>query len=988
MSDLSRPRRLATFFLLAATAALAVLGARGFQQKLETFQPLGFTAISAGDHWEVRTVDPMFESALSPGDRIVLVDGSEVRQGTRLASALREAPTAQLVVLRQERLETVEYRRPPLDLDAPYLILALIGCAYAAVGLFVIWRSSATAGGPLFFLWCLVSAVLYVFSPVFPPDALGRWIYFFDEAARLLLPPLTLHLFLSIPRRAAANRPLWLPFLYLPAAVLTFFQADLAWANGTWMVGAPSVRLLAVLDRIELAHLLAFAALSVVVLARRLSTLHDWEQQRQLLWLLVGMAAGYLPFFLFHGLPAILGLELPESLSALAVLPLACVPFAFAWAVLRYRLWDLGVMVRNGLSYTLTLIFGLTTFSLIDLAVRRSMPADLGFTRDLLTFIGGILAVGLVVPTHRGIHGALERLQYGRAFGHRRGLQRVAQDLLQERDLDRLCQALLSEVEQALDLERANLVLLQGPALVPVRPHPGFPRAIALAALRDGLWEGEFDTLSPIGLPGESVTIEQQLYVAGYRYAFPLRVRGQKIGLALASLRRDRQPLSTEDVEIVRALLDQAALAIENAQLLDQVHRQLARVTSLQRHNEEILESSPAGIVVLDAAGLVASANLAFAAIAGRPRGELIGRRLLDLFPLEALPEPGSGMRQLSYEDAGGAARHLQLTAAPLAAELESDDPAEPGGRRARADRVLVVQDVSERVAMERALREQDRLASLGVLAAGVAHEVNTPLTGISSYAQMLLAETDASDPRHELLQKVERQTFRASRIVNGLLEFARKRDHESGPVVLPALLQETVDLLRERLAARAVTVDWRLPAEAPTISGSEGELQQVFTNLLLNALDAAPERGARITIALEAITETAAPTAPAATTTIAAAATPAATPGAGSAVPADSSARRVRVSFEDNGSGIEPQHLAHVFEPFYTTKTGKGGTGLGLAISRSIIEQHGGRILVESAGKDLGCRFVVELPALTAPPTPPLPPMAPTTGRETPRLT
>lgn len=936
MSEPLHLRRLATLLLLAATAGLAVLGARGFEQKLETFQPLGFQATPAADHWEVGAVDPLFESALEPGDRIVLVNGAEVSQMPRLAALLREAPVAQLVVLRHEHLETVEYHRPPLDLDAPYLILALIGCAYAAIGLFVIWRSSATAGGPLFYLWCLVSAVLYVYSPVFPPDALGRWIYFFDEAARLLLPPLTLQLFLSIPRPlaplapTAAARRRWMPFLYLPAAILTLFQADLVWANGSWVVGPPSAGLLRALDRVELVHLLFFAALSVVVLARRLSALKDWEQQRQLLWLLVGMVAGYLPFFLFHGLPAILGLELPESLSALAVLPLACVPFAFAWAVLRYRLWDLGVMVRNGLSYALTLIFGLTTFSLIDLAVRRSMPVGLGFTRDLLTFIGGILAVGLVVPTHRGIHGVLERLQYGRTFGHRRGLQRVAQDLLQERDLDRLCQVMLSEVEQALDLERANLLLLQGPALVPVRPHAGLPRAVALATLRDGLWEGEFETLSPIGLPGESATAEQQLYTAGYRYAFPLLVRGQKIGLALASLRRDRLPMSTEDVEIVRTLLDQAALAIENAQLLDQVHRQLARVTSLQRHNEEILESSPAGIVVLGADGTVASANLAFAAIAGRARSELLGVRLLDLFPIEALPEPGSGIRQLSYEDASGAQRHLQLTAAPLAADLA-------GAGAARADRVLVVQDVSERVAMERALREQDRLASLGVLAAGVAHEVNTPLTGISSYAQMLLADTDASDPRRELLQKVERQTFRASRIVNGLLEFARKRDHESGPVELPALLRETVDLLHERLLARGVAIEWSLPAEIPAIAGSEGELQQVFTNLLLNAIDAAPERGAKIEIAIEV--------APAA-----AAQPSGATTG-------------LRVRIEDNGSGIEAQHLAKVFEPFYTTKTGKGGTGLGLAISRSIVEQHGGRIRVESGGRDLGCRFVVDLP-------------------------
>ncbi len=939
MSELLRLRRLATFALLVATAGLAVLGARGFQQKLEIFQPLGFQAVAAGDHWEVRAVDPLSDSSLEPGDRIVLVNGAEVSRVPRLASLLRDSPTAELVVLRHERVETVQYHRPPLDLDAPYLILALIGCAYLAVGLFILFRSGSIAGGTLFYLWCLVSAVLYVFSPVFPPDSLGRWIYFFDEAARLLLPPLTLHLFLSIPRPAASARARLVPLLYLPAAVLTLFQADLIWANGAWVAGPPSVHLLGTLDRIELAHLLLFAALSVVVLARRLSLLRDWEQQRQLLWLLVGMAAGYLPFFLFNGLPSILGLELPESLSTLAVLPLACVPFAFAWAVLRYRLWDLGVMVRNGLSYTLTLLFGLTTFSLIDLAVRRSMPADFGLARDLLTFIGGLVAVGLVVPAHRGIHGALERLQYGSAFGHRRGLLRVAQELLQERDLDRLCQALLSAVAQALDLERANLLLLQGPALVPVRPHPGIPRAVALSTLRDRLWEGEFEKLSAIGLPGESASAEQQLYVAGYRYVFPLLVRGNKIGLALTSLRRDRLPLSSEDVEIVRALLDQAALAIENAQLLDQVQRQLARVTSLQRHNEEILESSPAGIVVLDADGTVASANLSFAAIAGRTRSELIGSKLLDLFPLAALPEPGSGMRQISFQDPAGAARHLQVSAAPLAADDLGDDPGSSRGHR-----VVVVQDVSERVSMERALREQDRLASLGILAAGVAHEVNTPLTGISSYAQMLLADTDAADPRRELLQKVERQTFRASRIVNGLLEFARKRDHESGPVTLPSLLQETVDLLRERLAARGVRVEWSLPPETPTISGSEGELQQVFTNLLLNALDAAPEQGGRIGIALDT--------------------QPGPAPDPRRESPPTGPPELVRVKIEDNGSGIEAQHLARVFEPFYTTKTGKGGTGLGLAISRSIVEQHGGRISVESRGKDLGCRFVVELPA------------------------
>lgn len=929
-----RWHRLTISAVLLLTAALAVLGARGFQRKLETFQPLGFEAVAAGDHWQVRSVDPALVSAIAVGDRIVLVNGEGVGRARKIAESLRSNPTSQLVVLRGEQVENISYQRPSLDLDGPYLVLALIGCGYLAVGLYLLWRSQQSL---LFYLWCLASAVLYVYSPVFPFDRTGRWIFLLDEAARLLLPALTLHLFLTIPQSAAGRLRRLIPFLYLPAATLMLLQADLAFADGRLLAGAPSVARLTLLDRIELAHLLVFAALAIAVLVRRLRALTDWEQHRQLLWLTVGMAAGYLPFFLFHGLPAMAGWRLPETISTLAVLPLACVPFAFAWAVLRYRLWDLGLMVRDGLSYGLTAIFGITSFALVDLALRRSLPENLTFARDLASLFGGLLIVGLIVPTHRGIHGALERLQYGSAFGRRRGLARVGQELLEERDLDRLCTALLSELVSGLDLERANLLLLQGPTLIPVRPEPGLPRTVALAALRDGLWEGDFETLSPIGLPGEPASAEQQLYGAGYRYVFPLEVRGSRIGMAVTTLRGDHLPLSSEDIDIARALLDQAALAIENAQLLDQVQRQLERVTSLQRHNQDILESSPAGIVVLDAEGRVASANLAFGALAGRARGELIGRMLLELLPLGELPAPGSGLREISFHDgadsvAGGAGsagpdsrageRHLQVSAAPLAAGLSE-------GRR-----VVVVQDVTARVHLERALKEQDRLASLGVLAAGVAHEVNTPLTGISSYAQMLLSETAADDPRRELLEKVERQTFRASRIVNNLLDFARKRDHEIGAVDLTRLIAETIDLVEERFAKRGVRLIWNPPDGCVPVRGAEGELQQVVTNLLLNALDATADTGGEIRVALEA----------------------------------GENFQGVRIVVEDDGTGIHAEHLPRIFEPFFTTKSGKGGTGLGLAISREIVEQHGGRISAENradgSGAAPGCRFVVELPS------------------------
>src|SRR5262249_2667247 len=136
--------------------------------------------------------------------------------------------------------------------------------------------------------------------------------------------------------------------------------------------------------------------------------------------------------------------------------------------------------------------------------------------------------------------------------------------------------------------------------------------------------------------------------------------------------------------------------------------------------------------------------------------------------------------------------------------------------------------------------------------AAGVAHEVNTPITGISSYAQMLLSDTAENDPRYEILKKVERQTFRAARIVNNLLEFARDKSGERRPVALAPGGGEAIELLGDRLSRRGIAVDFRRPEGEVVVLGCDGELQQVFTNLVANAADAMAEQGGHLTVTLE----------------------------------------------------------------------------------------------------------------------------------------
>jgi signal transduction histidine kinase len=257
--------------------------------------------------------------------------------------------------------------------------------------------------------------------------------------------------------------------------------------------------------------------------------------------------------------------------------------------------------------------------------------------------------------------------------------------------------------------------------------------------------------------------------------------------------------------------------------------------------------------------------------------------------------------------------------------------PGAPAGSRAR---VYVLHDATETARLERALAERERLAALGSLSAGVAHEVNTPLTGVAGFARVLLDETPSDDPRRPMLEKIERQAFRASRLVGSLLDLARGAPRERVPVDSCALVREAVRAFEEEIGVRGIELTLALPPKVPRVLGHADALLQVLVNLLKNGAEAALSGGTR---------------------------------GVGAAPPAvrlSVTAENGAVLFvvEDNGPGLPPQAADRVFEPFFSTKTSQGGTGLGLTIARDIIRAHGGSLDV-APRPDGGARFVVALP-------------------------
>ncbi len=902
--------------LLLAAALIGVAGL-SVQRKVASFRTLGFEAERIDNNWLITSVSEE-GVPLAPQDQILLINGASPPNLEELRRSLHSRPVNELVLIRNEALVSLELPRPSLAIDYPYLILALIGAFYLLIGLYTLMRNRQRPG-LIFYAWCLLYALLFLVTSRGEYDAFDRLVYGLDQLAWILLPPLTVHFFLTFPGKVGRSR-LWISFVYLPAAALLTLHADQMFANGRFLLGGREnlAQSILALQRADQFHLILLSLAAAAVLGYRMTHENGWQERRQVQWVALGMAVGYLPFLGFLLIKQLASPTMVRGalwLEVLTVLPLALVPLAFAGSILRYKLWDIDVVVRDTISYTVTALLALLGFSLVNLGISRGLPMELGVARNLISFSSGLMIAAMVAPIRRGISSSLERFQYRGSFLRRRALKELAGHLLHERDLGRLCNQLLDNLEEALGLEKANLYLSHGDHLRPARTEGTLPPKLSFEAFDEDLWRRDVASVPSFSLPMSNETEAQRVFLSGYRYAFPLTVRGNRVGVALTSYRQGNRPLNSEDHDLIRTLLNQATLAIENAQLLGQLQRQLGEVNRLKTYSEGLIESSPAATAVLDDDNHVVSANLAFSNLVNRPPLAVLGHPLLELLPVAPLPEPGhSGQLEVSYCDLDGTEHYLNLSVAHFQLSTRNDL------------RVLVVHDVSERMAMEQALKQQDRLASLGMLAAGVAHEVNTPITGISSYAQMLLADTPEDDPRHSILRKVETQTFRAARIVNNLLEFARNRRGEYRTVCLNSVLTDTLDLLKERFVKANLRVAWEVPEEVFAVEGSEGELQQVFTNLLLNARDALAADGGELRVFL-------------------------------SGTPTEA-----EVVIEDTGPGIPQERLDSIFQPFFSTKLNRGGTGLGLSISYDIVQRHRGELNVWSR-PGVGTRFTIHLP-------------------------
>jgi PAS domain S-box-containing protein len=905
--------------------------------------PDGITAV------EVPQTSAGAAAGIAKGDILLAINGKPVATSAELRTAQRQLPDGATVTYSVARIGerrilavTLTNTAPPRSL---YFVLAAVGLFTLLVGASVRIRRPRDQATLHFFWLCVACFGMFGFSFNGSLDRLDWVFYWGDAIATVVMPPLLLHFAMAFPHRPSARNlrgTVILPLIYAPGIAIAVGRI-VTMARGTANGNGPLFsQLIALLDRVEIVYLAVCVLSAVVVLVRAFDEIESVTGQRQLRWMAWGTVLGVGPFALGYALPWALGAE-PGLGLQLTAIPLGLVPLAFASAIVRYRLRDVEVIVKRGIGYA---TFLGATAAILYFVLRRTVGLTFGNEDDPHNWIVALLATIIVVliaqPVKAAVQDAMDRVFYRDRYDYRRALVAFARDLNRDLDVVRLSQRLVSRIVETLALDRMALMLaderlgdfhaIDEYGFVGHVP-PLSRRSSFVARLDAGhivVLDGS-DPMSVARFAAEDVDFWRD---QGISYLVPCVFEGATIAVMALGREETDEPLNSEDLDLLTAVAGQVATALENGRLYRQLHVKAQELGRMREFNENILESLDDGLVVFDEVQRIVRWNHALEHIYGVPRSEAVGRLLSDVFDapfLEALraalrehPE-GTSLFKVPLStrrvvDGSDSPRLLvNATAVPL---RSATNPEIITGT------ILLIEDLTDRVRLEEQLQISEKMASIGLLAAGVAHEVNTPLTGISSFTQMLLEGADPADPKTVLLEKIERQTFRAAKIVNGLLTLSRPgpASPEQTRVDLNDVVSDVFSLLEHQFTAARIRVRRELAPNASIVLGIEHQLQQVFLNLFLNARDAMP-RGGWLTVTTR------------------------------------TDGRMCVAEIADTGSGIPPEHLARIYDPFFTTKAIGRGTGLGLSISYGIVREHGGDIRCDSSVGQ-GTRFTVTLPA------------------------
>jgi two-component system, NtrC family, sensor kinase len=926
--------------LVFLTAAAVVFGIINFQQRLSFDVPSDGVSWTDSDWGTVAVFiapnSPGERAGLKPGDVLISIDGQPVGRAIDVVKRLWTLGVwsqAHYQIRRQDssfNTSVVTDPAPkPLSIEN---YLRVVGALYLFIGVFIFIRRWNAPRAVHFYTFCLASFVLFAFHYTGKLNSFDWEVYWAKLAALLAAPALLVHFALLFPERSIGRRFLqrilvWM--CYLPAIALLVLNIYVAAGLAGF---APSFPARVAIDQLGLAYLGLYFLLAAAIFLHSYWQAPNGVVRQQLKWVTGGTFAGILPFAGLYILPFSLG-AVPRQWMNLSALSLALIPLCFAYAIVRYRLMDVDIIFKRGLAYTAAtgavVAVYIALVALIGGLFHTAWPSGL-----LGEIIAIVIAAFLFQPFRDWTQGRLDRFFYRDRLNYRRTLIEFGRTLTNEVRLEPMLDLVMDRLSQTLLVDRLAVFLDESAP----SPHYRVARSRALRISESDCQALDLSFLSPRRAEfahgyffydsaraaiEESEPVRRALEQLNLNYFIPCRIHDRTVAVLGLGKTIDGDFLTSEDVELLVTIAGYLAVAVDNAQLYSSLQQKAELIERLKDFSENIVDSMSVGVLAVDFEGHIEFWNSQLERSIGVCRADAIGRTFEEILPTDLAAEivarseeeRVTNLYKFPLRNRDGRTFVVNVSIAPLA-----------GKSGERIGRLILVDDITQRMQLEEQLLQTEKLTSLGLLAAGVAHEVNTPLAVISNYIQMLAKQLPANDPRHKLTEKIVKQTFRASEIVNNLLSFSRTGGTEFKEVNLDQVIEETLTLVAHPFRAANVQVIKNLSSDLPGILGSSNRLQQVFLNLFLNAKDAMPSGGM-----LE--------------------------------VRSSANNGSVEVEVTDTGLGIQREDLARVFDPFFTTKATGRGTGLGLSVSYGIIKEHAGKVEVRSTpGK--GTSFRLEFPA------------------------
>ena len=881
----------------------------------------------------------------------IVPDGPADRAGIKVGDhllAIGDEPLRNFAHLMRQLYRSGVWQKPKYELDrngvsvTTEVILApvdksinqglrLIALIYLGIGIYVLLRRWTAPKSTHFYLFCLVSFVLYSFHFTGKFNAFDWIIFWANSVAACLQPALFLHFALTFPenKRFVQKRIWLLPLTYVPGVVLLLVQV---WA----ILQFEATEVLRWnLDRLQILYLTVYFSLAAAILWDTYRKARIPILRQQMKWISRGTVLAIAPFTLFYVIPFLRG-ALATPAMKISAFSLVFLPLTFGYAIVRYRLMDVDIIFKRGVAYTLAtgaIVGGyFVTVGTLAEAVHTKLP-NVGTAGMIAAIIVTALAFD---PLKNWFQERVDRFFYRKRYDYRRTLIEFGRELSSETDLGTMLTSVIDRLSRTLLVDRIAIFLTnpENPEEFVMEKSFGISYSGALdlsfmAVERPEYYAGHIFFDNTRKALRESVTARETIAKLDLNYYIPCTVQSRTIAVVGLGKTMAGDFLSSEDVELLETLAGYIGIAIQNARLYASLELKAAEYERLKDFNENIVESISVGVLAVDLEDRIESWNAQMEVMYAMSRAQVLGEKLSDVFPAEFMEEfyrvrqnPGiHNLYKFRLHTPAGDTRTANVAIAPLVTRKFSV-----------IGRLIIVDDITERIDLESQLSQAEKMSSIGLLAAGVAHEVNTPLAVISSYAQMLLKQVKEDEKLSGLLDKITRQTFRASEIVNNLLNFSRTSGTEFSDISVNKIISDTLALLEHQFKTSRIKVESDLYPDLPAIHGNAGKLQQVFLNIFLNAKDAMSGSGGTLRI------QTA--------------------NGTG-----------VNISITDTGSGIAPEHINKIYDPFFTTKISpregqSRGTGLGLSVTYGIIQEHAGKIRVESRPGQ-GTTFHLEFPLM-----------------------